>query len=218
MPVYRIPPRDTLILADTATLKSDTTDLIEDVAGVQSDTDALQVDTAALQVDTAALLVDTASIEALSEEIEVHNHGYERWLGAKAVPTATSFADETETAFQIDSGNTVFGDWVQILGSDDTPIDAGKTYYDLHRLLITAAERTTPYRVQIGFGESGAAALSAGTYIVFMFAKNTGVPQPSPVVIQGDRQAAGTLCWARCRTNADTGTLNFTVGLHEYVT
>lgn len=149
-------------------------------------------------------------------EIETHLHSYERWRGLHGTPTGTRFADETETSWQIDSGNTVFGSWVQVLGTDDTPVDTGKTYFDWHRILITAVERTVTYRVQFAFGAAGDAAVAAGDYTEVCIQVGVGALDPFPVTVQGLRHVAGTEAWARCRCNANTGTMDFMVGIHEY--
>jgi hypothetical protein len=101
---------------------------------------------------------------------------------------------------------------VQVLGSSDT---AQK--YDLHRLLITATERNLVYVVQIGFGTSGAAALSAGTYTEAPFLPASNLVDSGPVDVQSRRQAAGTKAWARCICpGQNTATLDLMIGLHYY--
>lgn len=160
--------------------------------------------------------VDVNSIYDEVVEIETHFHSYERWRGAIAVPTATRFADETETAFQVDSGNTVFGSWVQILGTDDTPIGSGKTYFDFHLVLIVDNEQATTYRLQFAFGADGDTAVAAGDYTEVLIKFAVGTTQPTPVQVQGERHAAGTEVWARCRCASNTGTLDFLIGMHEY--
>ncbi len=96
------------------------------VPGPDNPGDPIQYDTNLLITNMAAMQVNVDTIEAEVIEVEKHLHSPERWLGLNGAPTATVFADANETSYQIDSGNTVFGSWVQILGTDDTPVVAGK--------------------------------------------------------------------------------------------
>ena len=153
-------------------------------------------------------------------EIEKHFHGYERWFGAAASASGeTHVADAINASiveFQIDSANNAWGAWVQILGSSDTPVDSGAKF-DLHRLVFTGVERFNSHHfVQIGAGTSGAASLTAGTYTEFVFESSTAKGTETPIDVMMGRQDAGTKVWARCLVNADTGTLDFFYGLHEY--
>jgi hypothetical protein len=154
-------------------------------------------------------------------EIERHFHSYERWFELAAAPVGTTHrADPAGTGagvFTIDAGNTIYGAWLQLLGSTDTPAIADSVYYDPHKLLMTAAERNEIYVMQIGFGASGAAALEAGTYTEVVFHPQSNVIDSGPVVVQSRRHAAGELMWARCLCPGfDTGLLSFVIGIHEY--
>lgn len=154
-------------------------------------------------------------------EIERHLHGYERWFELAGTPVAeTHRADAAGTGagiFQIDAGNAAYGSWLQILGSTDTPVAAGSAYFDLHRLLITATERNFLYVVQLAFGATGDAAVTAGAYTEVVFLPASNQVDSGPVDIMSRRIAAGTKVWARCICpGQDTATLNFVFGLHEY--
>jgi hypothetical protein len=71
-------------------------------------------------------------------EIEKHLHTNERWFGiAVTLSLPTHVADNILTAvspFQIDAGNDTWGTWVQILGSNDTPMQSGITKWDMDEL------------------------------------------------------------------------------------
>jgi len=154
-------------------------------------------------------------------ETERHLHSYERWFETAAVPDAEDHvADRIGSGsgvFQIDAGNDTWGSWVQLLGPDDTPADSGMLYFDLHVFMFTAAERNFPYFLQIGYGASGAAALSAGDYTEAIFQPASNLIDNGPIVIQSKRQAVDTKVWARCLCpGQDTATLDFFFGLHEY--
>lgn len=150
-------------------------------------------------------------------EVERHFHSYEKWYGAAAVPAGeTHIADRVAkdiAAFTIDAGDDAWGAWVQILGSDDT---AQK--YDLHRLMITDVEKDgAVHFIQIGFGTSGAQALTDGTYTEVVYKPQATNTEETPVAIQTRRQAAGTKAWARVLSyDQNTGTVSFYFGLHNY--
>lgn len=168
--------------------------------------------------DTALGVVDANVDTILAEvlEIEVHMHSPERWLGQHPSPTSTVFAEANETAYQIDSGNTVFGAWLQILGTDDTPVIAGKAFFDFHRILITDHQETTMYRIQIAYGADADVAFAAENYTEIVVKFSVGQVKPAPFVVQDVRCPSGTEIWARCRCASNTGTLDFMIGLHEY--
>lgn len=155
-------------------------------------------------------------------EVERHLHSNERWFGLAGTPNGEVHRADpmgtTVTPFQADAGNNTWGNWLQILGSSDTPIDAGKAYYDLHRLMIVAVERAnSTHLIQLAYGTSGADALTAGTYTEFVY-KPAGVTADEyPLVVQMRRAAAGTKGWLRLFVpGQNTGTFDFWIGLHEY--
>lgn len=153
-------------------------------------------------------------------EIERHLHSGARWFETAAVPSGeTHVADRIGVgggAFQIDAGNDDWGSWVQILGSDDTPTEVGKPYFDPHQFIVEDVERAATYFVQITRGSSGAAGLAAGTYSEFVYAaisaKDTAI-----IPVQTGRAPAGSKLWARCMCpGQNTATMDFYVGIHEY--
>jgi hypothetical protein len=170
---------------------------------------------------TLGLLGTANSLAYRVHEIARHLHSGAAWFEEAGTPSATHFADRIGTsggggAFQIDAGNNDWGSWVQILGSDDTPVRSGMVYFDPHLFIVEEVERAATYFVQIGRGASGAAALSAGTYTELVYAavsnKDTG-----EIPVQTGRAPAGSLLWARCMCPGnDTATLDFYFGVHEY--
>jgi len=155
-------------------------------------------------------------------EIEKHFHSAGSWFEAAGTPSATHFADRVGTvggggAFQIDAGNDTWGSWVQILGADDTPARADQLFFDPHEIVIADAERVATYFVQIGRGASGAAALAAGTYTELVY--HAGTNRYTGIVnVQTGRAPAGSLLWARCMCPSNnTGTMDFYMGIHEYI-
>jgi len=168
------------------------------------------------------LLGTPESLAYIVNELERHNHNVERWMAAAAVPVGeTHVADQisdNQTAFQADGGNDTWGAWIQILGSDDTPIRPGQVKFDFRRILVIGHEHNTnPYLIQFGFGASGAAALSAGTYTEITEVTGGGNTEVGPVEVMSIRQDNETKVWARVwAVGKNTGTLDFLVGIHEY--
>ena len=157
---------------------------------------------------------------------EHHHHSHARWLAAAAVAVGeTHVADRigptAQTAFHLDAGNDTWGAWVQVLGSTDTPVAPHSLFFDPHYIFVTASERTTPYILQFGHGASGAIALTDDEVTDFIY-NSTGagaVADRSAVEVHTDRHAKGTKVWARCFCpGQNTGTIDFYLGLHEYLT
>ena len=160
-------------------------------------------------------------------EIERHFHNYERWFGKANTATATHFADRigktesggAEAPFQINGANDDWGAWVQLFGEDDTPAVAGNTKWDIHRLMIVDVQRdNATHFIQIGYGASGAAALLANTYSEFVHRPQATNTEETPIDVMSRRQANDTLVWARVFViGQNLGTVDFYVGLHEYI-
>jgi len=177
------------------------------------------------KIDSAATLGLTGTSDSLAyrtNEIERHLHHYERWFGAAAVPNAeVHVADSittSATAFQMDAGNDTWGSYLQILGSSDTPAITGSVYFDLHRLAIVTVENANAtHLVQVVFGATGVAGLTAGSYTEFVFRPQSVQGAEMIVDFQTRRIAAGTKAWIRCWVSgANTSTVDFFFGLHEY--
>ncbi len=177
------------------------------------------------KIDT--LQSDADDIKHAAEETEHHLHSYGRFfekidsaVGEVNVAVRIGSANG-DGAFIPDAGDSsstpTWGAWVQLLGSGDTPADSGKTKFDLHRLLISNAERNSVYFMQIGYGESGAAALEADTYVDEIFAPASNAVDSGPIQIQNKRVDVGTKVWVRLMCpGQNTATLNLYPGIHEY--
>ena len=174
-----------------------------------------------INVDHATVTLATSQANQLTE-IERHLHGWERWFGAAGSPNGEiHVADRigtTSTPFQADGGDDTWGNWLQVLGSSDTPATSGLVKYDLHRIQVTAVERTASIHfVQVAFGASGAAGLASGDYTEVVFHPQGQTGQRVPIPIMDRRKAVGTKAWLRVwAVGQDTGTMSFFVGLHEY--
>jgi hypothetical protein len=170
---------------------------------------------------TSGLAGVSNSLAYRIHEIEAHLHSSASWFGAAGTPSATHFADRIGTSgmsiFRLDSGNQDWGTWVQLFGSEDTPARGSMAYFDTHEMVITANERAGVYFIQFGHGASGEAALTAGSYTEVAL-DLTDKAGGAIVRLQTGHAPAGSLLWARCMTPAfDTGTLDFYIGIHEYV-
>lgn len=194
---------------DTLTTKVDAVDDYVDteIGLIKAKTDNLPVNTS----------TELTSILEEAEESAEHFHNIERWFGKKAVPNAgVNEMDNVLTPFQIDSGNNAYGTAICIIGSSNTPVRAGKTLFDLHKLLIVNTERTGEvYKIRLSWGTDEATAIAAGNYCTTMIYPAATLRQ-TPQEIKMPRIAVGTKVWANCWCANNTGTIDFYLGLHEY--
>ena len=175
--------------------------------------------------------IDDAAVDGLAgvsnslaykvHEIEKHLHSSGSWFGKAATATATHFADRIGPAidpFQLDAGNETWGDWVQILGADDTPARADQLFFDPHQVIISSVEKAGAYFIQMARGASGTAGFDAGNYTEFVYmADGTGMRGSGITDVQTGRAPAGSLLWARTLLiGENTGTIDFYMGVHEY--
>ena len=189
-------------------------DLTDEVAGIQSDTDDIQV-------DTAALIADVAEVEQLAYEAEKHVHTRERWYGKTGSQTATDWGTLASlTPFRAKSGNGVFGedadDEALVLGTADTPAITAMTKYDAHRLLVTATSNATDWVLRLIYGSGTMAqAETDGQYSDVMIQE---ARKGSPVEILMPRGTCGTTkLWLRAKNATNDATVDFFIGIHEYV-
>ncbi len=170
------------------------------------------------------LLGTADSLAYKVHELEKHFHNSEDWYGLAAVPAGeTHRADDltsgSRASFQIDAGNDTWGAWLQIIGSSDTPNRPGMVKFDLHKIQIVASETTNKATfIQIGYGETGAAALTAKMYTTIAYLTPTNQAADSAISFMMPRIPAGSKVWARCMAiGVNTMTINFYVGLHGYL-
>ncbi len=157
-------------------------------------------------------------------EIEHHIHAHEKWFGVAAVANGEiHVADRVGpsiTPFALLSGNDAYGNWVQVLGSSDTPIEAGMTQTDAHRILVTTTDSTEAFIVQFVIGESAgiAALIAAEDMTEFAYISATNNADSGISEIKSKRIATGTKVWSRCICiGQNAKTINIYVGIHEYV-
>ena len=98
------------------------------------------------------------AIAALSCEIDEHFKSSASWFEKAVTPNGElHVADRIGTIgglgpFIIDGGDETWGDWVQILGSDDIPARVENAKFHFHELQMTGNEKAGDYFFQIGFG------------------------------------------------------------------
>lgn len=152
--------------------------------------------------------------------------GEEKWFGLAGTPVGeTHRADRMVggvAPFALLSGNNDFGNWVQIMGSADTPILANSTLFAINRYCVSGADSTLPFITQLVFGESAdiAAKLIAEEFTEFPFSSQavgfTIITNMFSVLTT--RSVIGTKVWARTCCIGDVAkTLSFYVGMQEFV-
>jgi len=157
------------------------------------------------------------------DDLKNHIFSIERWLGVATAPVGeTHRADiigPSVVEFTVISGNNDWGAWVQILGSNDTPIYAGNTFFHPSRAQIRNAETTSTYLIQMAAGESVdlAAKIAAGTFMEFPYIGAALNNSGGITDAIGMDVAAGQKLWARCITPArNVKNIKFMLGIHEF--
>lgn len=157
------------------------------------------------------------------QEIEMHIHSAGSWFESATTAVGTTHTADRigdgAGAFQLDAGNDTWGAWVQILGSTDTPARTGMAKYDPHLITIPAAEVEGSYFIQFTRGTVDATtSFAAGHYTELVLVISDKKKADAIIPIQTGRATAGDMLWARCMVaGVDTATLDFFLGLHEYV-
>jgi hypothetical protein len=181
-----------------------------------------QLDLVKIETDKIPSVKTSAEVAASESTIlEEHFHTWTRFLGARAGWDGThedfSAANDRLDPFTIDAGNNTWGTPLCIIGSEDTPVIAGMAYYDHRWITVTNTQRTQAYRVRFAYGSSYAAAIAAGTFAEWEWIALTGSQDTGPLQVATNRVAAGTKMFAACWCLGQaSGTLTFTLGIHEY--
>ncbi len=159
-------------------------------------------------------------------EIEKHFHSREVWLGEHSSRNAEVDCGERDviTPFQVDAGNDVYGTTpLCIIGTGDVPISAGYVKLDLHRMVVVDVEAQADldiHKVQLIWGSGTVAdAISADQISdIPPFVPERGAAF-TVMEIMMPRITIGTdKVWIRHWVNGtNTGTMDFFIGIHEYV-
>ena len=174
---------------------------------------------------TLGLLGVSNSLGYRVHEIERHFHGRERWLGKRASQTATEWGTPTVlTPFRAISGNNTYGaeanDEALVLGTADSPLIAGNTRFDLHRIVMIGASSSTAYKLRIVYGAGTMAdAITAGQYsevVIMSDPSAQQVPHEVTEVMMPRGTCGTTQVWVQAWNATDNATFDFLVGLHEY--
>lgn len=172
---------------------------------------------------TEGLSATPGSMPYIVAEIERHFHNRERWFGAAAAAVGeTHVADRMAGGidpFTLTAGNDDFGAWVQLLGSEDTPIVTGAAYFDAHNVLVTGTNSTDPFIVQLVSGESSgiAAKLAVNQYTEVPYISGSNLNDSGITHIKSPRIEAGEKIWARaCCIGGNGSTISVYFGIHGY--
>jgi len=226
-------------MADEATIQ-----FREAVAEIQPAADSIEnahmSDVIGNKEDAASDTAEVTSLIALLrkalqgiKELEDHIHNVERWFGRSSAPVAG--VNEGENASMIpfmsviEVGET-FGAWVPLLGTGDTPNQAGMLRFDLHQIEISDIVKDLGddpnkhiHYIQIAWGASGAAGLALGNYTELMTVPEKD-GKASPINMLMPQLGVGEKVFLRHRvTNRDTQaiidgcSMKFFHGLHEYM-
>ncbi len=195
---------------------------VEALNNLSADEANAACDVASVDYD-AATGAEAAAILAETEIIETHDHNHERVFAKNQSPTATVKADPSATAFSTwdftAAGDSTFGTALQVLGSDDTPMQAGMTKYDFNKVMITAVNSNTLYKMRFYCGATVEIAEAAGEFTDIWFrGDDTNPQQAQPVEIEFKmkRHDAGSLVWVAIANATGAQTASAVFALHEY--
>jgi hypothetical protein len=151
-----------------------------------------------------------------------HFHNREKWIGKRAVQTATNWGNDTLTSFQAISGNNAYGtdadDEAQVLGTGDTPVFTGGAKYDLHRILVTDVSNADPFKLRFVWSDTSmAAGIAAENYSEVIIKLDKTKADCLPLEFMMPRIDSGTdMVWCQAWNGTDNATIDFLVALHEY--
>ena len=171
---------------------------------------------------TNGLLGTADSLSYRIHKIDQHFHVSEKWFGKATIPDGTAHVADrigpSIAAFRLTTGNNTWGSWVQILGSTDTPVVAGRVYYDPHRMHINATNDNVTFFVQFTRGDDPDTAWAGGMGTEMPFTALSNQVDGGEIDIRTGRASAGSKLWARAMSPSnDAKTINFYIGLHEYI-
>jgi len=165
--------------------------------------------------------LSAARAEDLDEIVphDEHFHTRERWFGKSDDQTGNDWAIEAGlTTFQATSGVGVFGTAVKVIGSADTPVVGGNTEFDAHTVFVQDTQAATIYLLRFiyGTGDDADVEEAAGRYSDSPYMREAANGRGAPVEHRMPRLASGTKVWVKAK-NAAAQTIDFYVGIHEYV-
>ena len=146
-------------------------------------------------LDKADVLVDLDTLLARLTEtrsgnldglpfIEHHVHNLDRWFGKSGDQSGNNWATENSlTPFQAVSGDGAFGTAIKVMGSADTPVIAGRTKFDLHRIHVLSCDQATVYYIRFIFGSGNDADVeeAAGRYTDVPYIREAANGRGAPI-------------------------------------
>ena len=191
---------------------------VGDNASVKAQTDKID------KIAVSGLLGAPDSLAYKVSELESHIHNHEHWRGKLAVQTATNWMDNVLTPFRAISGANAYGananDEAQVIGSADTPVSVGMVKYDCYRIIILALSSNTIWKLRMVWGTGTLAqAITAEQFTELMVLNiiATGNAGGFPVDFRMPRISVGTKLWVQAWNASLGATIDFCIGIHEYV-
>lgn len=155
--------------------------------------------------------------------IEHHLHNRQKWFGLAAVPSGElHVADKIGPGilpFQLISGSDDWGSWVQVLGTNDTPVITDSTVFDSRQLHVTDTDSTSTYAIQVAAGESADLATAVANNLIseIVYSSPTSQNDSGPTQFSTPQIPAGTKVWARTICIGEiTKFIKIYFPIHEY--
>ncbi len=163
------------------------------------------------------------TLSAIFAHQNEHDHGRHWLMSKKALQTGSSKADSLALSFYdfdlTASADSTYGTAVQLLGSADTPVVSGFTFFDMHEVVITSVDSNALYKLRLAWGASSEAGVAAGDYTDLWVWSDTTNPQNvsnSGLEVQIPSLAVGTLLWASIANAAGGQTMSLKFTLLEH--
>ena len=209
--------------------KIDATKVVVDNSKIVVDATKVVVDSTETKVDAMQIVVDR--IDAEVTEVEKHLHNDEYWWGVHPtyVSGVTCGSRDSSVGYVFTSGNGtldptgwVYGAWLCLLGTSDTPVHAGYAKFDPHRLnVVDVQERQVEHKFQFATGAdtaaADAAALAGLTSEVIITPENNKEGDRIIDIIKR-RVLTAVPFWGRLAVkNVTARTCSAHMGTHEYL-
>lgn len=152
---------------------------------------------------------------------EVHMHSRHRILGLSSSPGSGRVASiDTLDPFVFTSGNNQYGNFVQILDENDTPVLPDKKYFDIHEYIINDLSNANPFKFQLAFcfgSETPAQAIALNQFTEEIVRSNGTGNDRGNNRMGMPRLPVGTRCYVRVWNQTNSATMKLWFSIHEYV-
>ena len=164
------------------------------------------------------------------EVVERHLHGHERWFGLHGAydsPDDCGSVDST-APFVLTTGDDnpgtgswVYGPWLCLLGTNDTPIVGGMTLFDPHSVnVVDVTTKSVEHKLQFACGadtNAADAAVAAGEVTELLLVPVDTKTGDRVLGMIEDREVAGVPFWGRVAAKGqDADSIGLFIGIHEY--